>query len=487
MWDVNGSDAYYGYSDRVLETVDELGCAGDGCGCLVKFHLIIEDDAIARASWWSREIGGPGPAHEFAAVLARAAEGLTITEASKLGHLNLPHPDHSSTMVAEDAFHHALGAWTLSQMRAGTTRPLRDGSVMVAMSGGVDSAVTLHRADRTSGGDTIGCTLRLWIDPNGPDPDRACCAPDSVRRARHTCHRLGRGHISLDMRTAFHEVIVKDFIDSYSKGETPNPCVRCNGHFRLEELMKAADALGFARVATGHYVQLATKNGVVLAQRGVDANKDQSYMLSAVDPAVLARYMFPLGPDTKPVIRAEAAALGLEQAKIAGSQDLCFLGGGNYRDFLASAGAPASKSGELKLHDGTVVGSHDGIAAFTPGQRKGLGVDGARLPQSLVTDPLYVHSTDPVSGDVIVAPREQAMTRRIPLRGLRVYADASGPVHLQVRYRQGRTPLAGHLDGDYFVCDEPAFAPAPGQVAALYEGDVVIGQAFVSRDAAAAA
>src|SRR5713101_2688494 len=170
------------------------------------------------------------------------------------------------------------------------------------MSGGVDSAVALLRA----GGSAIGVTLRLWLDPDGPDAERACCSPAAVLAARETCLDLGIPHVTLDLREEFRRAVVEPFVRGYARGETPNPCIRCNGGFRFAELLAFATRVGARRLATGHYARIVERDGRRLLARAADAAKDQSYMLATLDPRFLERLWFPLGEQTKERTRAEA-------------------------------------------------------------------------------------------------------------------------------------------------------------------------------------
>ena len=239
----------------------------------------------------------------------------------------------------------------------------------VAMSGGVDSAVALLEA----GPKAIGVTLRLWIDPAAPNIERACCSPDSVRLARATCHRLGLPHVTLDLREQFCKAVVEPFVRSYASGRTPNPCVRCNGSFRFERLLAFAKRAGASRLASGHYARLLERQGKLLLARARDLYKDQSYMLAGVDPRLLERLWFPLAELTKSETRERAQAAGLAVADRAESQEACFLGGADYRDFLERRGL-ASRRGEIVDEKGNRLGEHDGYWRFTPGQRRGIGV-----------------------------------------------------------------------------------------------------------------
>src|SRR5436190_5334427 len=214
--------------------------------------------------------------------LERPLEGLTLLEAAAVG----------GDELAVDALANALGPIF-------TAAP-EPGRVAVAMSGGVDSAVALLRA----GPGAIGVTLRLWLDPRGPDAERACCSPEAVLAARATCHALGLPHVTLDLREEFRRAVVEPFVRGYARGETPNPCTRCNGSFRFGQLLAFARRAGARRLATGHYARIAEHRGRLLLARGEDAAKDQTYMLARLDPRLLGRIWFPLGDQGKDATRA---------------------------------------------------------------------------------------------------------------------------------------------------------------------------------------
>jgi tRNA-specific 2-thiouridylase len=299
-------------------------------------RLVVEGDRIVEADT-------PG--------MARPLDGLTLLEAAAV----------PGETLAADAVANAL---------AGVIRAARSrGRIAVAMSGGVDSAVTLLRARP----DAVGVTLRLWLDPAGPDSERACCSPDAVIRARETCHALGMPHVTLDLRQSFRDTVVRSFVDGYAAGLTPNPCMRCNGVFRFAALVGFAERIGADVLWTGHYARIVERDGVRLVARGADPDKDQSYMLATVDPALLTRVAFPLGATTKTEVRAEATAAGLEAARRRESQEACFLAGGDYRAFLAREGVGATP-GPIVDHQGVVVGRHDGLWRYTLGQRRGIGI-----------------------------------------------------------------------------------------------------------------
>jgi tRNA-specific 2-thiouridylase len=343
--------------------------------------------------------------------------------------------------------------------------------VAVAMSGGVDSAVALLRA----GPKAVGVTLRLWIDPEGSDVERACCSPEAVIAARATCHRLGIPHVTIDAREEFRQAIVEPFVRGYRRGETPNPCIRCNGFFRFGRLLRFARDVGAGRLATGHYARIVERDGRLLLARAADPEKDQSYMLARLDPRVLDRIAFPLGGQSKDETRAEAERAGLAAARRPESQEACFLGGDDYRAFLARHGLQAEE-GLVEDERGRALGTHDGFWRFTPGQRKGLGISAA--------SPLYALRTVPSRNAVVVGGREALARRRVRADG-RLFADADR-VNVKLRYRSPAVPgrVEARTRGFDAVLDEPAYGVAPGQAAVLYDGDVVVGAGRILSSAA---
>src|SRR5438067_3905678 len=381
--------------------------------------------------------------------LDRSLAGLTLLEAAAV----------TGETLAVDALANALGPVFRAEPALGRTA--------VAMSGGVDSAVALLRAAP----DAVGVTLRLWLDPAGPSAERSCCSPEAVVAARETCHRLGLPHVTLDLREEFRRAIVSPFVDGYARGETPNPCIRCNGAFRFDELLEFADRAGCDRLATGHYARIVEHRGHTLLGRAADATKDQSYMLAALDPRHLARVWFPLGGQGKNETREEAHRAGLDVARRAESQEACFLAGDDYRAFLSRHGV-ASRPGPIVDQAGNELGTHGGVWAFTPGQRRGIGVVAER--------PLYVLDTDAAADAVVVGPHEALARRRVEASG-RLYlpldrADA------KLRYRSPAIPARVADTGDGFEpgLDDPAYGVARGQAAVLYEGDAVVGCGIVT-------
>jgi tRNA-specific 2-thiouridylase len=384
--------------------------------------------------------------------LDRPLRGLTLLDAAAVG----------GETIAVDALANALGRVFRADVSA--TR------VAVAMSGGVDSAVALLR----SGPDAIGVTLRLWLDPDGPNAERACCSPEAVIAARETCHALGIPHVTLDLREEFRRAVVTPFVRGYERGETPNPCIRCNGGFRFAELLAFAERAGAARLATGHYARIREHRGRRLLARAADPAKDQSYMLATLPPSRLDRIVFPLGDSTKEETRAEAVRAGLAVARRAESQEACFLAGDDYRAFLGRHGL-ASTEGAIVDEEGRELGRHSGHWGFTPGQRRGLGVS--------APEPLYTLRTEPGINVVVVGPRESLARGHVRVAG-RLYLPV-GRGEVKLRYRSAAIPadVEETPRGFDLHLDTLAFGVAPGQAAVVYEDDAVVGAGLVRSEA----
>src|SRR5438477_6818139 len=334
--------------------------------------------------------------------LERSLVGLTLLEAAAVG----------GETLAVDALANAIGP----VFRA----PHSAGRVAVAMSGGVDSAVALLRSLPAA----IGVTLRLWLDPDGPDSERACCSPEAVIAARETCHALGVPHVTLDLRDEFRKTIVDPFVDAYARGETPNPCIRCNGAFRFGRLLEFAQHAGADRLATGHYARIVEHRGRRLLARAKDPDKDQSYMLARLDPEQLQHIVFPLGGQTKDETRAEAERAGLAVASRGESQEACFLAGDDYRAFLERRGL-GPVEGAIVDEQGHELGRHSGHWRFTPGQRRGLGV--------AAPEPLYALRSDPSTNVVVVGPRDALGRTAVDVTGA-LYVPSERP-DVKLRYR----------------------------------------------------
>ena len=346
------------------------------------------------------------------------------------------------------------------------------------MSGGVDSAVALLRA----GPDAVGVTLRLWLDPEGPDAERACCSPEAVLAARETCHGLGLPHVTLDLREEFRRAVVEPFVRGYARGETPNPCTRCNGGFRFAELLAFARRAGAARLATGHYARIVEHRGRRLLARAADAAKDQSYMLARLDPRRLDRIWFPLGDQTKDGdARGGRGARGSPSRGARESQEACFLAGGDYRAFLERHGLAVARRADRRRGR---AASSAGTTA-TGASRRASAAASASSPR----EPLYALGTD--------AAREHR--RRRAARGARphaAFARAAGStspverVEAKLRYRSPAAAarvVADRARLPRSSSTSPPTASRRGQAAVLYEGDAVVGSGLITSARAASA
>jgi len=442
---------------------------GSPCGDLVRVSVRVQGDRVVAAGFDASgcgavtAAGSAGVALVDGAPLLDAARVGTAQVAAELGGLS-PGKLHAAELTA-DALHRALGA----AARAEAALAPRASRTLVAMSGGVDSAVAALLVAR-DGREAIAVTLELWADAAN-DVEASCCSAHAVRVARSLAHGMGLPHLTLDLREEFRAGVVEPWLADHAAGLTPNPCVRCNGHVRLDAMLELAGALGAADLATGHYAR-RTPDGLLRA--AADPAKDQAYMLCALAPESLAGMRFPLGELTKPQVRAVAAEARLPVASKAESQDLCFLAGTGRAAFLARHGGPREREGEIVDRAGRVLGRHRGHHGFTVGQRRGLGVAAAQ--------PLYVLATDARSNRVTVGPREELDTREVAVRGAVLHRPGAEVEAVKLRYRSralactvAGEPAPGRHSRLALRLSEPVDGAAPGQAACLLSGDVVVG------------
>jgi tRNA-uridine 2-sulfurtransferase len=356
--------------------------------------------------------------------------------------------------------------------------------VLAAMSGGVDSAVAAARA-ADAGHDVTGVHLALSANPSSyRSGARGCCTLEDARDARRAADVIGIPFYVWDLAEQFHRDVVQDFVDEYARGNTPNPCLRCNEKIKFAAVLDRAVALGFDAVCTGHHARLAPREGGgQRLRRSVDQAKDQSYVLAVLTGEQLGRAMFPLGDTTKDQVRKEAAERGLAVADKPDSHDVCFISDGDTRRFLR--GQLGARPGPIVDQDGQVVGGHDGSYGFTVGQRKGLRL-GTPAPDGR---PRYVLDIEPVSNTVTVGPAEALGTDEIEAErpvwsGCRPPAPTA-PVGCLVQLRaHGQVlPATAQLHADVLriTLGESARGVARGQAAVLYDGDAVLGSATITR------
>jgi tRNA-uridine 2-sulfurtransferase len=497
---------------------------GAACGDLIRISLALDpEDPRARICDAGFDAAGCGASIAAGSAVIALLRGTPLLDAALIGAETIaaelgglsPAKRHAAELAA-DALHRALG----SALRGQALLPPVDRRTLVAMSGGVDSAVAALLVSR-AGDHAVAVTLELWSDPQH-DGTLSCCSAQAVRTARALAHDLRLPHFSIDLRAEFRDGVVDPWLAGHAAGVTPNPCVRCNGSVRIDAMLQLADRLGAAALATGHYARIhrgvphrgggrGYADGLLrgepareleldgeqreaeprcrpLLRMAADPAKDQSYALSALCPDSLARLRLPLGELTKPEVRAIAERAGLPVARRRDSQDLCFLSGTTRDEFLARHARLHRRAGPIVDRDGRVLGEHGGVHTLTVGQRRGLQI--AAAPAGLHPhrhgEPLFVLATDSATNTVTVGPRAALLSDTVSVREATLHRDGALVDALKVRYRGARLRCrlaAPHAAGTHETIElqllQPAERTAPGQVACLYAGDLIVGHGTI--------
>ena len=377
----------------------------------------------------------------------------------------------------------------------GIDKDPKDTRVVVAMSGGVDSSVAaalLHE----QGYDVVGVTLQLYdfgAKPGDQVKSKTCCAGQDIYDAKKVADRCGFPHYVLNYESNFRESVIDDFADSYIRGETPIPCVKCNQTVKFRDLLEVAHDLGADCMATGHYIKrIVNDEGIAELHRAHDHGKDQSYFLFATTQEQLDFLRFPLGGWSKDKTREEAERLGLITADKPDSQDICFVPHGDYAKVVKKIRPDAEKPGEIVHIDGRVVGTHEGIIHYTIGQRKGLGIGGGVSENN---EPLYVIRIDPESNAVIVGPKEALARNVIHITDCNWLLDTKNlraekgcpflPVMVKFRSIMKPAPAVLNTESNEIRLEESQYGISPGQAAVCYAGDRVLGGGWITGSEAA--
>ena len=454
---------------------------GAACGDVIRVSLALDPDSdVGRIRDAGFDASGCGATIAAGSAVVALLRGTPLLQGARIGahEIALELGGLSATKrhaaeLAADALHRALGGAAREQA---ALAPCAE-RTLVAMSGGVDSAVAALLATE-AGAETVGVTLELWSDREN-DGDLSCCSAQAVRGARDLAHGLGMAHLSIDLRAEFRAGVVEGWLADHAAGLTPNPCVRCNGHVRLDAMLDLAGRLGSETLATGHYARVVDGPPAPLLRTAADVAKDQSYVLSALAPESLARLRFPLGAMRKPQVRELAERAGLAVARRRDSQDLCFLAGTRQSAFLERHGGLGRRPGAIVDEAGSTLGEHSGAHLYTVGQRHGLRLS--------APEPLYVLATDAGSNTVTVGPRRALLARELRVRDVTLHREGGcvDGVRVRAHGRRFGCRLAGEPDaGRHALVEvelgEAAERTAPGQIACLYAGDLVVGHGTIA-------
>jgi tRNA-specific 2-thiouridylase len=469
----------------VLEGSFVGAAGGAACGDVARLSIVLDqrEGEIGQETFISAisfATEGCAATRAACACVCEMVEGMSFLDAALISHKEIdselgglsPIRKHAAQLVA-DALHKALSAAASSGLQI--SDPVEN-RVLVAVSGGVDSAVAALK-ERERGADVLAVTVKLWTDPD-TDGEKACCSPEAVLGAREVTHSLGIPHLTLDLEEVFREKVVGSFLDGYRNGTTPNPCVLCNGDVRISAMVDLADQLGAEKLITGHYAKVVRDSEGALIGAGDDPAKDQSYMLSGLPTDVIARLEFPLAETTKSEVREIAERNGLSVAKKPESQDLCFLAGQKKQNFLARHGGITDNPGDIVDSEGNTLGQHQGHHNFTVGQRKGLGVS--------ASEPLYVIETNGSDNTVRVGTKTELESETVKIKKVTLHRNGSRVSKVRLRYHSEPVPVQLDAEaGEHSQLDltllGKTLSNVPGQAAVLMdEDDVVVGHGTIT-------
>ncbi len=358
---------------------------------------------------------------------------------------------------------------------------------LVAMSGGVDSSVAAFLLQE-KGIEVIGLSFELWDDRDRKDPN-LCCSVETINIAREVTERLGLEHLTIDVRDSFYRQIIEKFCSSYISGMTPNPCILCNKFIKFKFLLEKANEIGADLIATGHYARIqrtqnpeprtqSTDSNRFLLKKGVDPKKDQSYFLYVMTQMELSKTVFPLGEIKKEETRRIAKKLGLANALRPESQEICFVGNGKYVDFIKGFAPEMFRPGQIINTRGDTIGEHKGIALYTIGQRKRLDLQTLK--------PHYVADIDRKNNVIMVGSREDVLKKTFKVKELSWISinSLSDPIRVSIKFRSTMKEEPGIIIPEEnqrvtVEFDHPQWAPAPGQSAVFYDGDLVVGGGII--------
>ena len=356
-------------------------------------------------------------------------------------------------------------------------------TVLVAMSGGVDSSVALHKI-LEMGYDAVGITMKLW-DNRDPETNvikpSLCNSADAINGAKLVCDRFGIKHYTINFTDLFKKYVVDDFVDQYINGKTPNPCVKCNSMIKWDALIKFGSEIGVEYIATGHYARIDNKNGKYLLKKAIDTDKDQSYMLWDIKKEQLEKTIFPIGDLTKKEVRDYAIKHDLETANRPESQDLCFVLGNDYNQFLHEIVPEKMKTitqGDIKDETGKIVGTHEGFTKYTIGQRKGLGLS--------YPEPRYVKKINPIDNTLTIARKDSIYSYECTAEEINLLmSNLQFPLKISAKIRyNSRSSLAtvDKIKDDRLSIkfEEPQLAITPGQSIVFYDAEKVVGGAIIT-------